>query len=523
MATEDISGQLSVEAEKGSADPPAAHTLVKNSLANVLTGVSTTILAVVLPPVLARTLSTAEFSVWSLILQVAGYTALLNLGMQGAVGRYVAFHLARDERHQGGEFLVTAFAILCAAAALALAGMIAISQALPAVFPAIPPSLLGSASFCLLVVGATLALGLPISAFNGVFAAIQRNELITLIVGTSRILQALALAAAAILTHSVKILAVTFSAINLASFLATWACFRLLSPVPFGISLLSRAALAEIGRFCGSVMIWNVSMFLVSGADTAIVGRFDFQRVGVYAACLAPITVLAGVQQALFGPLLQVGAIQSARGDRAGLNETLTRATRIGVLVLLAPVAILLLFRNEILGLWLGDAYARQAMLVFPLLLIGHFTRLIAMPYATLLVATGEHRRVIAAPVTEGLVNVSVALIAGAKFGATGVAIGAVVGAVTAQLLNYFYNLPRTQGRSFERGKLLLRVVVVPLACFLPAALGLGAGSLGWPLSLSLALRSLLLLASVILAWTYALDAREREFASKLLRRVSVS
>jgi O-antigen/teichoic acid export membrane protein len=513
--------EMSAEQPQGDAPEtaPTRRSLIKNSAANVITGVSTTLLTVVVPPALARTLSTTEFGTWTLILQIAAYTSLLNLGMQSAVGRYVSYHLARGDRRSGAEFVSTAFATLSAAAMVGLLGVMVAASLLRELFPAIPGSLLGPARFCLCAVGGVLALALPVSVFNGVFTGIQRNELVAVIVGPTRALLAVALVAGAILSHTMTTLADIFVVLNLSSFWATWICFRKLSPVQVTASLITRGAFTELVGYCASLMVWNIAMLLISGVDTAIVGRVDFERVAVYGACLAPVTVLAGMQQALFGPLMQVGAVQCARGDREGQCDTLIRATRLGALALLVPVMTLLLFSREIL--WLGAAYARQAVLVFPLLLIGHAIRLVAMPYSTLLLAAGEHHRVVVVPLIEGLVNVVVAVLAGMRFGAPGVATGVIVGALLSQLLNYFYNLPRTHGPGLQRDKLLRQALVVPGSCCLPAMLGIVGMWVGSPLASSVTLRLLLLAVSLALAWVFALEPAEKALAAGLLRKTA--
>jgi O-antigen/teichoic acid export membrane protein len=495
------------------------HVVIKNSLANVITGVSSALLAVALPPVLARTLAPGEFGTWALILQLAGYTALLNLGMQGAVGRYVSYYLAAGNRQSSDEFVSTAFATLCVIAVVALAGVLAASGFLAHLFPELPIALVWQAKLCLCVVGAALALGLPVTVFNGVFAGIQRNEIIALTLGSTRLLLTVLLTVTALTWHALLPLAAVFALVYLVSYVVTWVLYRRLAPARIARALVRRSALEEIARYCGSAMVWSIAMILISGADTTIVGRLDFSRVAAYAACLGPVAVMAGLQQALFSPLLQVGAVHSAAGDNERLNQTLLRATRLGTVMLLAAVTTLLLFAPEILKIWLSPVYAQQVAVVFPLLIFGHAIRLVSMPYATLLLATAEHRRVIIAPVVEGLVNVTVAVLAGMRFGAAGVASAVVVGAVISVSLNYFYNLPRTHGTPGLRVRLLRESICVPALCFAPAALACAADRAGVPLASSVMLRGLVLLTSVALAWKFAIESQERQTVMKYLRR----
>ncbi len=89
-------------------------------------------------------------------------------------------------------------------------------------------------------------------------------------------------------------------------------------------------------------------------------------------------------------------------------------------------------------------------------------------------------------------------------------ACGAVVGAFAAQLLNYFYNLPRTHPQ-VQQGRLLRHSIISPVLCFAPALLGaampLGAVPLFW----SVVLRLSLLLFSLGLAWTLVVEPSDKE------------
>ena len=73
---------------------PESRRFLKNGLANVVTGAGAAALSVGLPYFFVRALSQQEFVIWVLVLQVAAYVNFLNLGLQTAVGRYVALTLS---------------------------------------------------------------------------------------------------------------------------------------------------------------------------------------------------------------------------------------------------------------------------------------------------------------------------------------------------------------------------------------------------------------------------------------------
>ena len=65
------------------------------------------LVALVLPPLLVHRLTPAEYSAWVLILQCAAYVNLLDLGLQTAVGKYIAAHDALSDRSATEKILST--------------------------------------------------------------------------------------------------------------------------------------------------------------------------------------------------------------------------------------------------------------------------------------------------------------------------------------------------------------------------------------------------------------------------------
>ena len=64
--------------------------ILHGSASNILRVTLSLLVSLVLPPFLVHRMSTAEYSAWVLILQVSAYVGLLDLGLQTAVGKFVA-------------------------------------------------------------------------------------------------------------------------------------------------------------------------------------------------------------------------------------------------------------------------------------------------------------------------------------------------------------------------------------------------------------------------------------------------
>jgi O-antigen/teichoic acid export membrane protein len=445
-----------------------------------------------------------------LIVQLAAYTALLNLGIQGATSRYVAFYTARDDRDSASGVVSTAFFTLVLTAFPAAALVLAASRNIHRLFPALPAHFVGASRSGLLLMGLASALSMPAEAIAGAFTGLQRNELVAGIQGGGRLVLAAALIAIAMLDGGVPSMAAAFAAVTVAIFLGFWWTNRRLGVVEISLRRADWRSFQQLWNYCGALIVWTVAMLLVNGFDTAIVGRVDFPAVGVYSACFGPILLIAGVQQALFSPLLQFGAARASQLSDHSLPPLLLRSTKFSTLLLLSLSVPLLLFGRDLLGWWLGPKYSDSAFTIFRLLLIGNTVRLLATPYSMLLLATLKHKRALLAAIVEASTNVAVAIAAGLRFGAVGVACGVVAGAFIGQFMIIYVNAPRTAEVIGDLRTLLRKGVAQPVACALPALLVAAAAIdrlpelIHWPIAVAA------LIASAVLAWKVSLAADER-------------
>jgi O-antigen/teichoic acid export membrane protein len=483
---------------------------IKNSLANLASGLSTAVLILLVPPFLSRYLTQPEFSAWMLIVQLAAYTALLNLGIQSATSRYVAFYTARGDRNSISEVVSTAFFTLVLTAIPAAALVLAASWNIGRLFPELPTHFVAASSAGLLLMGLASALSMPAEAIAGAFTGLQRNELVAAIQGGGRLVLAAALIAIVLLEGGVTSMAAAFAAVTVAIFLGFWWANRRLDAVEISPRRANWRSFRQIWAYCGTLIVWTVASLLINGFDTAIVGRVDFPAVGVYSACFGPILLIAGAQQALFSPLLQFGAARASQLSDHSLPPLLLRSTKLSTLLLMSLSVPLLLFGRDLLGWWLGPKYSDSAFTIFRLLLIGNTVRLLAIPYSMLLLATLKHKRVLLAPIAEASTNVVVGIAAGLRFGAIGVACGVVAGALIGQLMIIYVNAPRTAEVVGDLRTLLRKGVALPVACALPALLVAAAAIDRLPALIHWSITVVALIASAVLAWKVSLAEDER-------------
>jgi O-antigen/teichoic acid export membrane protein len=447
--------------------------ILKNAVANLGRGGVSAVVALMLPPVLLRHMSPVDYAVWVLVLQIAAYMGYLDFGLQTAVGRYIALaNEKKDEKLRDGIFS-TAVAGLGLAAVLGIFLIMAAVIASHRIFPKVPISLLGSMRIAMMIVGISVALGLPASAWNGVFVGLQRYEIPAISAGTGKLLSALGLIVAAITGRSLVLMACVVAATNLLSYIAQFAMLRRVAPdIRFRGKLITTPMVRELFGYCLSLTVWSISMLFISGIDLVLVGRFDFSAVTPYAVSATLVSFLGGIQVAVFGVIMPHAAGLYVQQNSRALGNLLVKTTRLGVLLLLLTGLPLIAFAAPIIKIWIGAQFAQAGGPILTILVIANMVRLTGVPYANILVGTGQQRLVIVSPLMEGVTNLVASILLGLKFGAIGVAWGTLVGAVAAVLANIFYNLPRTRADiDCSRSRYSLESLAIPALCGIPVCL----------------------------------------------------
>ena len=489
--------------------------LVKNAIANVARGSAAALMAVILPPFLTRLMSPDTYGVWLLVLQLSAFVGYLDLGLQTAIGRFVAHTGEQQDTKHRDRIMSTSMAALTAAAAVGILGIGALTLLLPHIFYRVPHPLLWDARRALILVAGSLAVGLPCSVFNGIFVGLQRYEVPAAIIGGTRVFSGICLILIARHGGNLTQMGAAVAAVNCVAYALQYLMYRIMAPrVRFSTRLISREAGAELIGYCLSLSVWSFAMLLVSGLDVSMVGYFDFDKLAYYAVVVTLITFLTGVQNAVFHVLIPSAAVLQARGDSVPLGQMMVTATRYGAFVLLVTGVPLLFAARHILNLWVGPRYSIEGERILQVLTVANMIRLSAVPYIMTLIGTGQQKLVILTPLLEGVSNLAASIIAGYLFGAIGVAVGTLIGGIIGVLGNFVYNMRRTIEFQFRISDYLRDGLLRPLVCALPLT---GAALTFRWLDSSIDVRSSYVLAAVaglstaFLLWRWGLVGSERE------------
>ena len=480
------------------------------------------LVSLVLPPFLVHRMAPAEYSAWVLILQLSGYVYMLDLGMQTAIGKFVAEYDAKGDREASHHLISTSFTILAAAAAIGSAAIVVMVWSVPQLFHQMPAALVPQVRIALLAVGLSTAVILPFGVFLSVFTGLQQYVFPTIIAIVSRVGTAVALVAILLLHGGLVQLAMAFGGFNLATAATQFFGWRryVKERVHFSFFAFYRRSAIQLAKY-GSVMsIWTLATFFVSGLDIVIVGHYQYKDTGFYSVANGAANFMLAIVSSVFGPLVPAVSSMQAGTTPKRIGDICIKMTRYcGSLLLLLGLP-LVFGAYPLLSLWVGKRYATQSALYLQVLVLGNVVRQLVMPYTLVVVATGKQHLATIAAVAEAGVNIVLSIWLVQRIGAVGVAVGTLVGAfvnfgvhllVSMRYTQPTILIPRMRFLLLGVGRALL--IIVPSLCLYPFWRKLSI------LPAPPAVIALWIATTAAIAWWVALTAEDRgDLRAGLLR-----
>lgn len=154
--------------------------LARNVVWNVAGTVSEAAVAFLIAPYLVRELGATTYGIWLVIGSLVTYFGLLDLGVRGSVGRFLALHRAQGDRQQANATISTAMAICCVAGLVVMLTSIGAQSLFFQLFD-VPPDLVSQTRIALELIFLSLALVFPFNLFDGILWSEQRFDIINAI------------------------------------------------------------------------------------------------------------------------------------------------------------------------------------------------------------------------------------------------------------------------------------------------------------------------------------------------------
>jgi O-antigen/teichoic acid export membrane protein len=496
--------------------------ILQGSASNLIRVILGMLISLVLPHFLVHHLGTAEYSAWVLILQLAAYVNFLDLGLQTAIGKFIAEYTAAGNAIAARKTVSTAFTVMVGAAILGALAIFGMVWQVPRLFTQMPAALVGDVRCGLMAVGFSVAFGLPFGVFLSTFTGLQEYGFPTVLIASSRVVSTAGLIALLLMHGTLVQMALLMAVCNIATALLQFAGWKRYASkrIAFDLFGFDKQTSSLLLEYCGILTIWTIGSLLISGLDTAIVGHFDYRNTGYYAIASSATNFMLLLVSNLMGPLLPAISSLQVRRTPLELGGLLVTTTRLST-ALLAMLGIPLLFLGfPLLRIWVGVTYASHALIYLEVLVAANIVRQLAYPYALMVVGLGKQRFATVSPVLEAIVNLTVSILLARRYGAIGVAAGTLIGAFAGVIAHFVVSMPRTQAAiAVQRLRLIREGVARPLLSFLPLLACLPFWRRLSMLPLPVPLLALWVVATASILWWIGLAPNDRRQMTQVVRR----
>jgi O-antigen/teichoic acid export membrane protein len=376
-----------------------------------------------LSPFVVNRLGATGYGTWVILGSLTSYMALMDLGMRGAVTRFVARHHASGDHEAASDAVSAALWFRQWIAVLLITVTVVLVYLLDR-FTSIPPDMLVQARAAFVINALSVVVVLIGGVFGGVLAALNHYGTLS----TAAVLQSAvrAIGTVVLLRSGYSLLALALVELAASVMAESLIVIRSLQRYPelrVRFRVPDRATRLELTTYSGSVMLVQMFARAAQYSQTLIVGAF----ISVTAVAYFSIghVLVESVRQVLLtiSPVfMPIASRFDATGRTDSLRRLLSTGTRL-ILVLILPILVTLFVRGEtFIGLWMGVEYAERASAVLRILAISMFFQAGTSAAHNVLFGRGALRPAVVCNGLEAAGTVALSLIFGPRFGLVGIA-----------------------------------------------------------------------------------------------------
>ena len=498
---------------------PSRPSLALSVASNWLALAVTSAVSFVLAPYMVNRLGDSQYGLWVMVGSLTGYLGLLDLGVRGAVTRYVARHHGAGDHGAASRIVSSALFVFATTAmtAVAVAGLL--SLVLEHLFD-VPPDLLQNARIALLLSGVTIAFSLVSGVFGGVVVGLERFDLLNTTEVTVELLRAALVWWALVNGGGLATLAmVQLGCCMVRGLIQAQLVRRLYPALRIRLGLRTRADTCTILSLGLSVTALHVASVLAFYSDAVVIAAFLPVAMVTFFQNGAGLTQYA---RALTGGISQVISPRSSFleqvGDPAAVRRVLLSSGRLATLVILPIVITFAIRGGSFIGLWMGPRFAIPSGRVLTILSIALAFAVARHVVVSALIGLDRHRGFIPVYFGEGVINVALSVALAGPLGIEGVAWGTTLPNLIVSLLFMPWYTRRTL--QIAVSDYVIHFWLRPLAAMVPFALATAVTDRLWPadgLMLFFAQVSVALVLAAVGAWSVGLSEQERrDFVGRL-------
>lgn len=426
---------------------------ILNVVWNWLGIVTESLVGFFLAPFLIGTLGDDTYGLWILIGAFTGYFGMLDLGLRGAVGRFVALYAAQGEQRKVNQTLSTAAAALAGVGLLSFVAIAVSAPLFPLLFE-ISAEQMVEVRTALFIVGFQLALWFTLRIFDAALWARQRFDLL------NRIDIPLALTRAGLtwwfISSGGGLVALAW--ISLAIMLANgltkcYFTFKEFPSLQLHGRYVSRSALRElVGYGAWNSLVSLMAMARTQGMPVVIGAAVGMRFLSPFSVVMRLPALATAILTAATGVFTPHAIRLHAEQDHARRKQLVLEGTRLSLSLALYFVALFICLGGPLLSIWIRPDFASYGV-ILAIIGCGEILPMAMSIPQGVLQAMARHQRMASWVVAETVLALAGSALLGNYWGLTGVALALAIAA------------------AIFRGLLVMRqiceVIETPMHCFL--------------------------------------------------------
>lgn len=380
-----------------------------------------------LTPFILDRLGAVSYGLWILVGSVVAYGSLLDLGVAGAVIKYIAEHHAKGEIASGRGLVATALCLYSVLGLIVIALSAAIASVLPYLFN-VPSTERETATWLVLIMGFGIGISIPCVTPIAVLKGLQRFDLSGLISATGTLLSAAGIVVVLLLGGGVLGIAAVGIFVTLAMQVPSiWLINRIAPELRFGWGGASRRLVRTVLSFSSPLFVMDVAGRLQTKTDEVVIGALlPVSFITPYSLARRLSEVAQVLTDQFMKVLLPLASELHAENDQVRLRSVYITGTRLTLAIFLPVGCALVILARPILTVWVGAAYADYAHLV-TILTLASLIDTSQWPAISILQGMARHRPLALISVGTGLANLALSVALVQSLGLTGVALGTLL------------------------------------------------------------------------------------------------
>jgi len=414
---------------------PRARRIAQNVLSNWFALAATTVIAFFLSPFIVHHLGNLGYGVWVIIMSLVAYMGLLDLGLRGAVTRFVSKGSAQENHAESSQAVSGALWIrLWISSAIIVAGLI-LSAGFNHIF-VIPVALQQPARIALLVTAVTVSMNLWCGVFAGVLVALHRYDVTSGVSIVQAVLRAAGIVFLLRSGHGILALAIWDLCTGItANAITIVFCFRIYPQLKLVFGRPDRSTLIKLWNYSFWAFLINLALQVTYYTDNLVVGAFlSPAAVTLFAIGGILIGYSRQIVSSMTSTFTPLASTFEAQGSYQNLRRLVIHGTRAALLVSL-PIEVALFFRGHtFIRLWMGEQYAQPSGTVMQILLLSLVFSTANTTSAGIVYGMEKHKRIAIWGMIESVANLSLSVILVRRIGIYGVAWGTTIPSVIMEV-----------------------------------------------------------------------------------------